>query len=140
MAATWFWWAMVILLVGMLLMTVLCVLQRDIPIAVVTSTAFCTVLYMAMATVVVGMVYYADVSPAAPFSDAFRQVGYNWAAYIVSIGAIAGTFNSALVDLYSLGRLIVVLGRAGLMPHALVSGNKVGLQLGCMLQQQCRGW
>lgn len=94
--------------------------RRDVPMAVITSTGFCTLLYMAVSAVIVGMVHYTQISVAAPFADAFRQTpGYGWASYVVSVGAVAGTFNTVLVTLFSLQRICVVLGRTDLLPRIL---------------------
>jgi len=95
--------------------------KRDIPLAIILSTGFATCLYMAMATVIVGMVFYPEISSAVPFADAFRSVGMNWAAYVVSVGAVAGTFNTVLVSIFSLQRIVVVLARTDLIPSILGS-------------------
>lgn len=93
--------------------------KRDIPLAIISSTLFATCLYMAMATVIVGMVYYPEISSSVPFADAFKAVGMNWASYVVSVGAVAGTFNTVLVSVFSLQRIVVVLARTDLIPSVL---------------------
>lgn len=75
------------------------------------------------------MVPYFDIDSNAPFSVALSQY-YPPAGYIVSIGACAGTFNSAFADLYAMSRLMVVMSRCRLIPSFLVS---------CMLTQG-QGW
>src|SRR5512143_2269297 len=47
--------------------------QRDVPIGIITSLILCTVLYIAVAAVLTGMVPYDKLSIDAPVSDAFRQ-------------------------------------------------------------------
>lgn len=66
------------------------------------------------------MVPYYEIDSNAPFSVALGQY-YPAASYIVSIGACAGTFNSAFADLYAMSRLMVVMSRCRLIPHFLVS-------------------
>lgn len=66
------------------------------------------------------MVPYTDIDSNAPFSVALGQY-YPAASYIVSIGACAGTFNSAFADLYAMSRLMVVMSRCRLIPAVLVS-------------------
>jgi amino acid transporter len=61
-----------------------------------------------------------DIDSNAPFSVALGRY-FPWASYIVSIGACAGTFNSAFADLYAMSRLMVVLSRCRLIPEFLVS-------------------
>jgi amino acid transporter len=60
-----------------------------------------------------------DIDTNAPFSVALGRY-FPWASYIVSIGACAGTFNSAFADLYAMSRLMVVLSRCRLIPEFLV--------------------
>jgi amino acid transporter len=76
---------------------------------------------MAMATVIVGMVYYPEISSSVPFADAFRVVGMPWGSYVVAVGAVAGTMNTVLVSIFCLQRVIVVLARTSLIPSLLVS-------------------
>jgi amino acid transporter len=63
---------------------------------------------------------YYLIDSNAPFSVALGQF-YPWASYIVSVGACAGTFNSAFAALYAMSRLMVVLSRCRLIPEFLVS-------------------
>jgi amino acid transporter len=66
-----------------------------------------------------GMVPYFEIDSNAPFSVALGKF-YPAAGYIVSIGACAGTFNSAFSDLYAMSRLMVVMSRCRLIPSFLV--------------------
>jgi amino acid transporter len=63
---------------------------------------------------------YYLIDSNAPFSVALGQF-YPWASYIVSLGACAGTFNTAFASLYAMSRLVVVLSRCRLIPEFLVS-------------------
>lgn len=67
-----------------------------------------------------GMVPYFEIDSNAPFSVALSRY-YPAAGYIVSVGACAGTFNSAFADLYAMSRLMVVMSRCRLIPSFLVS-------------------
>jgi amino acid transporter len=66
------------------------------------------------------MVPYYAIDSNAPFSVALGQF-YPWASYIVSLGACAGTFNTAFASLYAMSRLVVVMSRCRLIPEFLVS-------------------
>ena len=66
--------------------------SRDVPIGIMISLVLCTVLYIAVAAVLTGMVPYNQINIDAPVSDAFRQVGLPWAQLLVSIGAVAGHY------------------------------------------------
>ena len=47
--------------------------QRDVPIGILFSLLFCTVLYMAVAAVITGMVPYPQIDAGAPIAKAFAQ-------------------------------------------------------------------
>lgn len=92
--------------------------KRDIPIATALCLGLCTLLYAAASTVITGMVPYMEIDSNAPFSVALGKF-YPWAGYVVSVGACAGTFNSAFADLYAMSRLMVVQARCRLIPEFL---------------------
>ena len=91
--------------------------KRDVPIGIVTSLVLCTILYIAVAAVLTGMVPYNKINIDAPVSDAFRQVGLPWAQFLVSLGALSGITSVLLVMMLSQPRVILAMARDGLMPH-----------------------
>jgi APA family basic amino acid/polyamine antiporter len=90
--------------------------SRDVPIGILTSLILCTVLYIAVAAVLTGMVPYNQINIDAPVSDAFRQAGLPWAQLIVSVGAIAGITSVLLVMMLSQPRIFLAMARDGLLP------------------------
>src|SRR5450759_3066488 len=90
--------------------------KRDVPIGIVTSLVLCTVLYIAVAAVLTGMVPYNKIYIDAPVSDAFRQVGLPWAQFLISLGALAGITSVLLVMMLSQPRVILAMARDGLVP------------------------
>ena len=62
----------------------------DLPIGIIGSLGCAGAIYIAMSTVLTGMDNYLNLGGSAPFSDAFESVGLNWAAKIVSVGAVFG--------------------------------------------------
>ncbi len=90
--------------------------NRDVPIAIITSLILCTVLYIAVAAVLTGMIPYDKIDIKAPVSDAFAQVGLPWAQVLVSIGAIAGITSVLLVMMLSQPRVWLAMARDGLVP------------------------
>lgn len=90
--------------------------QRDLPIALIGSLLICTVLYIAMAAVITGMVPYTMIDINAPVSNAFRHVGIGWAHFIVSLGAITGITSVLLVMMLSQPRIFLAMARDGLLP------------------------
>ena len=90
--------------------------SRDVPIGILTSLILCTILYIAVAAVLTGMVPYNQINIEAPVSDAFRQVGLPWAQLLVSVGAIAGITSVLLVMMLSQPRIFLAMARDGLLP------------------------
>jgi APA family basic amino acid/polyamine antiporter len=90
--------------------------SRDVPIGILTSLILCTVLYIAVAAVLTGMVPYSKINIDAPVSDAFRQVGLPWAQLLISVGAIAGITSVLLVMMLSQPRIFFAMARDGLLP------------------------
>jgi|SRR5579872_5322733 len=90
--------------------------SRDVPIGILTSLVLCTILYIAVAAVLTGMVPYYKINIDAPVSDAFRQVGLPWAQFLISVGAIAGITSVLLVMMLSQPRIFLAMARDGLLP------------------------
>src|SRR3989442_3121032 len=90
--------------------------KRDVPIGIITSLVLCTVLYIAVAAVITGMVPYNQINIDAPVSDAFRQAGLPWARFLISIGALTGITSVLLVMMLSQPRVFLAMARDGLLP------------------------
>jgi APA family basic amino acid/polyamine antiporter len=90
--------------------------NRDVPIAIIVSLVLCTVLYIAVAAVLTGMVPYNKINIDAPVSDAFRQAGLPWAQFLVSLGALTGITSVLLVMMLSQPRVWLAMARDGLVP------------------------
>ncbi len=92
---------------------------KDMPRGLLGTLAICTVLYVLVCFVLVGMVRYTDLSEGAPISDAFKQVGLGWAAILIGIAAVAGLTSVILVDIIAMGRIGFALCRDGLLPASV---------------------
>ncbi len=90
--------------------------QRDVPIGIIASLIICTILYIAVATVLTGMVPYDKINRDAPVSDAFAQVGLPWAQFLIAVGAITGITSVLLVMMLSQPRVLLAMARDGLVP------------------------
>jgi APA family basic amino acid/polyamine antiporter len=91
--------------------------KKDIPIGIIASLLICTVLYIAVSAVLTGMVPYNKLSLDAPVTDAFRQVGLPWAQFLIGLGAITGMTSVLLVLMQGQARILLAMGRDGLLPH-----------------------
>jgi len=90
--------------------------QRDVPIGIIASLVLCTILYIAVAAVLTGMVPSKDININAPVSDAFAKVGLPWAQFLVSLGALTGITSVLLVMMLSQPRILLAMARDGLIP------------------------
>lgn len=90
--------------------------RRDVPIGIIVSLVLCTLLYIAVAGVITGMVPYSQINIDAPVADAFRHVGLQWAQGLVSLGALAGMTSVMLVLMLSQPRVLLAMARDGLLP------------------------
>jgi basic amino acid/polyamine antiporter, APA family len=90
--------------------------KRDLPIGIIGSLVICTVLYIAVAATLTGMVPYEKIDVNAPVAIAFKQVGYESAQFLVTVGAIAGITSVLLVMMMGQPRIFLAMARDGLMP------------------------
>ncbi len=90
--------------------------KRDLPIGIIGSLVICTVLYIAVAAVLTGMVPFDKIDTNAPVAKAFEQVGFRSAQFLVTIGAIAGITSVLLVMMMGQPRIFLAMARDGLMP------------------------
>ena len=70
--------------------------QRAIPISIIISLLICTVAYCGVSGVLSLIVPYYMLDENSPLPSAFRAVGWNWAGYVVAVGAIC-SLSSRLV-------------------------------------------
>ena len=96
--------------------------QRDIPIGIIGSLAVCTVLYVGVALVLLGMMKYSvfgsGAAAQAPVAYALEQMRARpvWRAAIV-LGALMGHVSSLLVFQYGQARIWFAMSRDGLLPE-----------------------
>jgi APA family basic amino acid/polyamine antiporter len=91
--------------------------KRDVPIGIIASLLVCTVLYIAVAAVLTGMVPYHQIDVDAPVAVAFQQKGLPWVQFFVSVGAITGITSVLLVLMLSQPRVWLAMARDGLVPR-----------------------
>jgi APA family basic amino acid/polyamine antiporter len=90
--------------------------ERDMPIGILGSLAICTLLYLAVSAVVTGMVPLDQIDKTAPLARAFEQHGRDFAAGLISVGAIVGLTSVLLVLLLGQSRIFFAMSRDGLLP------------------------
>lgn len=90
---------------------------RDLPLGILASLFICTLLYIAVAAVLTGMVPYGEIDRNAPLASAFVARGLNFVAGVVSTGAVAGLTSVLLVLLLGQSRIFFAIARDGLLPE-----------------------
>jgi len=90
--------------------------QRDLPIGIIASLLICTVLYIAVAGVLTGMVPWREVNIEAPIARAFLDRGLTGASHIITLGALAGLTSVMLVMLLGQTRVLYSMANDGLLP------------------------
>lgn len=100
--------------------------RRDLPIAILASLVICTILYVAVAWVLVGMDPYPDIDTHAAAASAFRKraeagnsILLRAAASLIALGALAGMTSVLLVTFLGQARIFLAMARDGLLPRSI---------------------
>jgi len=99
--------------------------QRDVPAGIIGALVISTVLYVAMAAVMTGMVSYTELDVAAPVAvalDAHPELF--WLGLPVKIGAIIGMTSVILMSILGQPRIFMAMSRDGLLPPSLQSVHR----------------
>jgi APA family basic amino acid/polyamine antiporter len=94
--------------------------QRDVPAGIIGALVISTVLYVAMAAVMTGMVSYTELDVAAPVAvalDAHPELF--WLGLPVKLGAIIGMTSVILMSILGQPRIFMAMSRDGLLPPSL---------------------
>jgi APA family basic amino acid/polyamine antiporter len=92
--------------------------QRDMPIGILASLAICTVLYIAVALVLTGIIKYTHLNVPDPIAVAIDSLGegVKWLRPIIKVGAIAGLSSVILVMMLGQPRIFYTMSKDGLLP------------------------
>ncbi|MFB9965464.1 amino acid permease [Sinosporangium siamense] len=94
---------------------------RTIPRGMIRGLAIATIVYIAVAVVMVGMARYDQIIPEAPLQSAFRAVGEDYMVLVVDVGAVLGLTTVILVVLVGQTRVLFAMARDGLVPRRLAT-------------------
>ena len=89
--------------------------RRDLPIGIIGSLTFCTLVYIVVSGLLTGVVPYTELNVSSPVAHALKLLGLNWASALVATGVIAGLTTVMLVLYYGLTRIIFAMSRDGLL-------------------------
>jgi len=90
--------------------------KRDMPIGILGSLAICTLLYVAVGFVLIGIVPYDQLNVADPMAVGIDAIGMKWLAPIIKLGAVLGLTSVILVLLMGQPRIFYSMARDGLLP------------------------
>jgi APA family basic amino acid/polyamine antiporter len=91
--------------------------QRDMPIGLIGGLLVCTVLFVAFAAVLVGIVPYTQLKDdAAPIATAAAMTPYPWLAWVVEATILIGFLAVILVTLYGQSRIFKAMAADGSLP------------------------
>jgi len=110
--------------------------SKDVPIGILGALFVCTLIYMAVAAVMTGVVPYLELASPAPIAVAIDRMGLEWAdlpitladgspmnaiSFLIKIGAITGLSSVMLVLCYGQTRIFYTMARDGLLPKAFAN-------------------
>lgn len=90
--------------------------RRDMPIGILGSLAICTVIYIAVAIVLLGIVPYSRLNVADPLAVGIDATGITWLSPIIKVAALFGLFSTMLVNLLAQTRIFYSMSRDRLLP------------------------
>ena len=101
--------------------------QRDMPRGILGSLVICTVLYVVVSAIMVGLVPYRELGGPAPMAVAIDQArasaaGTPWTsvmglvAFLVKLGIVAGLTSTMVVQMMAQPRIFMSMSRDGLLP------------------------
>jgi len=95
--------------------------SRDMPIGILGSLAICTVIYMLVAVVLVGIVPYRQLNVADPLAVGIDATGITWLSPVIKVAALFGLFSTMLVQLLGQTRIFYSMSRDGLLPRVFAA-------------------
>jgi APA family basic amino acid/polyamine antiporter len=93
--------------------------QRDLPRGIIGSLVICTILYVAVALVITGMVKYDEINPDAALAQAFIDQGKDGYATLISAGAVAGLTTVVMTLIIGAVRVTFAMARDNLLPQVV---------------------
>ena len=90
--------------------------QKDIPFGIITSLIVCTILYVAIALVLTGIIPWDKLNVPDPLAVALQYIHADWAAGVLALGAVAAMTSVLLVFQLGQARIFMSMARDGLLP------------------------
>ncbi|RTY84755.1 amino acid permease [Flavobacterium sp. ZB4P23] len=90
--------------------------QRDLPKGMMWAIIICTVLYIAIALVLTGMVRYDQLNVGDPLAFVFEKLDLKWMSGIIAVSAVVAMASVLLVFQMGQPRIWMSMSRDGLLP------------------------
>lgn len=91
--------------------------QRDIPRSILFSIIICTVLYVAIALVITGIVNYSELNVGDPLAYVFTKIhSLQWLSAVIAVSAVVAMASVMLVFQLGQPRIWMSMSRDGLLP------------------------
>ncbi len=90
--------------------------QRDMPIGILVSLGLCTILYIGVAIVLLGIVPYQKLNVPDPLAVGIDATGLTWFSPVIKVSALFGLFSTMLVTLLGQTRIFYSMSSDGLLP------------------------
>lgn len=90
--------------------------QRDLPRGMMWAIIICTVLYIAIALVLTGMVRYSELNVGDPLAFVFDKLHLKWLSGIIAVSAVVAMASVLLVFQMGQPRIWMSMSRDGLLP------------------------
>jgi len=82
--------------------------QRDVPIGIIASLVFCTIIYIVVSGLLTGIVPYGQLNVPSPVTHSLQLIGINWASALVATGVIAGIWAEKFDQLAGFQNFIIL--------------------------------
>lgn len=90
--------------------------QKDMPFGIIASLTICTILYVAIALVLTGVMPWDRLGVGDPLAEALKFARQDWAAGLVALGAVISMTSVLLVFQLGQPRIFFSMARDGLLP------------------------
>jgi len=91
--------------------------QRDLPRGIFAAIIICTILYVAIALVITGMVHYSELNVGDPLAYVFTKVeDLQWLSGVIAISAVVAMASVFIVFQLGQPRIWMTMSRDGLLP------------------------
>ena len=90
--------------------------QRDLPKGMMWAIIICTILYIAIALVLTGMVSYNELNVGDPLAFVFDKLHLKWMSGIIAVSAVVAMASVLLVFQMGQPRIWMSMSRDGLLP------------------------